>query len=65
MLHHRGFHCVHISSVEGSHDPPTFLSNFGTYSVDMVCEAESNAHFYGEIFNTLGLLNCCFIWAVV
>ena len=31
----------------------------------MVCEAESNDNLYAEIFNTLGLFNCCFIWDVV
>ena len=45
-----GFSLCYISSVEGSHDPPTFLSNFGTYtcSVDMVCETEGNAHLYSS-----------------
>ena len=46
-------------------DPPTFMSHFGTYSVDMVCETEGNAHLYSEVIDTLCLLNCYFIWTVI
>jgi len=56
MLHHSVF-IVHISVMESSYHPPSFLLNFVTYCLYVVSKTESVTQFDMKVFDTLGLFS--------